>query len=334
MQLEIAMMKQITATGPVCIALVLLVLLFSSRAGSEEPKKVDLSATFRYVEEWGAREGFPDSPSFAFMNIYCRLALGGQVSDAMRKQVIDYLAKCQKADGGFASAPETGEASAAGSNIISTWFALAALDLIDGLSTVDTKRAADFILSQVQKDGGIKPAADSKAANIGITWYGIRSLHLLKALDRIDRNRVIEYLKSHRDDDKGFGVLPGKPSAPQSTSMAVDCLKMLGVLTDDIKPGISRYLDETPYSGLTDPQNQALMTLDNEAYVLQAASDLAHLQQFNTERVKKFVYSLYIPENGGFGPSIGLGSTPPSTFYAIECLVRLGELKDPYAGRN
>ena len=154
------------------------------------------------------------------------------MSDADKNRIIEFLIKCQKPDGGFVTNPDLKE----GSNVIFTYFALAALDLIDAPSTVDREKAVDFVLSLVQKDGGIKATAGDAAANLGTTCYGVRSLYLLKALDRLDKDRTIAYIKSHRDDDKGFGVLAGKPSAPQPTFLAVDSLKLLGGLTDDVKP--------------------------------------------------------------------------------------------------
>lgn len=40
----------------------------------------------------------------------------------------------------------------------------------------------------------------------------------------------------------------------------------------------------------------------------------------NTEKISKFITSLYIKANGGFGPEPGLGTTQPSTFYGLFCL--------------
>ena len=86
-----------------------LAFYVAERAGAEEAKKIDLSAISKYVDDWTARDTFPDSPSFAYMNVYCRLALGGQVSDATKKRIIDYLTGCQKRDGGFVTNPEDKE---------------------------------------------------------------------------------------------------------------------------------------------------------------------------------------------------------------------------------
>jgi prenyltransferase beta subunit len=298
---------------------------------AEEPQKIDLAATVRYVDDWTSRDAFPDSPSFAYQNVYSQLALKGRVDDTAVNRIKEFLKKCQSTDGGFVTSPDMAE----GSSVIITYFAIAALDLVDASSTVDREKAVGFILSLVQKDGGIKGTAKDARANLGTTYYGVRAMHLLKAMDRLDKQRTIAYIESHRDDGKGFGVMAGLPSAPQSTFMAVECLELLGGLTDDtMKPGVIEFIKETPYSGLDEPENPALMTMDNMAYILETASILSAVQQLNTEKIYQFVESLFIPENGGFGPTPGYGTTPPSTFSALVCLVKLGKLKDPYSMRG
>ncbi len=317
---------------PVCLAVFFSVLVYSTAWGKEAAaKKIDLSKTLKYVNVWAARDTFPDSPSFAYMNVYCVLALGHQVDKAARLKITRYLKKCQKPDGGFVADPDLKKGTPESPNVIFTYFALATLDLIHNPSAVDTKKAADYVLSLVQKDGAIR-FNDGGNANLGTTYYGVRCLYLLNALDRIDKKKTIEYINSHRDDKKGFGVLPGRPSAPQSTFMAVESLKLLGGLNEGTKSGVMRYLVQTPYAGFKKAENIALIDLDEQADILETGAILNAVSRFDTDEIHKFIESQYIPENGGFGPSVGLGSTPPATYYAIECLVRLGVLRDPYAG--
>jgi prenyltransferase beta subunit len=327
-------MKPCKTGSLICLAVCFNIVVFSTTgsATAGEAKKIDFSKTWEYVNNWAARDAFPDSPSFAYMNVYCQRALGHQAGDAAKQKIVRYLKKCQKPDGGFVANPDQKGGTEERSNVIFTYFALATLDLIDNHSSTDMKKATDFVISLVQKDGGIGLNANG-SANLGTTYYGVRCLSLLNALDRIDKNRTIKYIISHRDDNKGFGVLPGKPSAPQSTFMAVESLKLLGGLTEDIKTGVMKYLVETPFAWFRKPENLALLELDDQSSVLETAAICQAMSRLNTEKIHEFVASQYIAENGGFGPSAGLGSTPPATYYAIECLVKLGVLKDPYAGR-
>lgn len=311
------------AAGILCHALFLsmLVLTASGEERAKETKRIDLSATLKYVQDWTAREAFPDSPSFAYQNAFSHAALEGRVSDNDKSRILDFLKKCQKPDGGFVTSSNLNEDS----TVIFTYFALTTLDLINASSTIDRERATGFILSLVQKDGGIKGTAKDLRANLGTTFYGIRSLYLLNALDRLDRNGSIAYIKTHRDGSKAFSVLPGGPSAPQSTFMAVDSLNLLGALTDEIKSGTIEFLKETPYASHKDTENSALMSMDDTVYVLETATILSAVSQLDTEGIFHFVESLYVPENGGFGPRPGYGSTPSSTCSAIRCLVMLGK---------
>lgn len=316
---------------PLLAALLTLLCFFASgKVRAEEAKKIDLPATTNYVKNWAARDAFPDSPSFAYQNVFCQLVLGGRVNDADRSRIIEFLKKCQNSDGGFGTAPDLKDSS----NVIFTYFALAALDLLDAPSAVNREKAVGFVLSLASEGGGMKAAAKDRTPNIGATYYSVRALSLLKALDRIDKSKTMSFIKSHRDDGRGFGVLPGKPSAVQPTFMAVYSLKLLGGLTDDIGPGVMEYLKETPYSGLREPENLALVTMDNQVCVLETATILSAMQQLNKEKIHEFVESLYIPENGGFGPGPSLGATPPATYDGLRCLVWLGTLKDPYSTRQ
>ena len=67
--------------------------------------------------------------------------------------------------------------------------------------------------------------------------------------------------------------------------------------------------------------------LKDLSHVIQTLSMLSAVGQMDKKTVYEFVESLYIKENGGFGPQPGYGSTPPSTYYGILCLERLGKLQ-------
>jgi len=324
---DFAAMRELKGIQLFCLVVFLLVFLLApaGRSTADEPTSIDLSATLKYVKDWAKRDSFPDSPALAYQNVYCRLALGQKPSAADRSKIIEFLKKCQKSDGGFATNPHLEN-----SNVIFTYYSLSALDLLDASSDIDRDKATRFVLSLVQEAGGIKGSAGDATANLGTTDYGIRCLYLLKALDRLEKSRTVAYIESYRENSRGFGVIPGKPSAAQATFAAVNALNLLGGLTEDTKEGVVEFLKESPYSGLNEPRNRALLTVEGSACVLQTASLLSAVQQLNSERIYQFLESQFIPTNGGFGPSPGFGATPPSTYYAVVCLVKLGKLKDPY----
>jgi prenyltransferase beta subunit len=291
----------------------------------------DAAKTLRYLDGWARRDRwdrFPESPSFAFYNLYATRALGGAISPELRAQVVDYLRSCQAADGGFTVAPATGDG-----HVVPTLFALRTLALVDALDAIDRTRAVAFLASLAQPDGGYRGRAADADASLGTTFHAVAALDLLGAVDRVDRARTAAYVASHRAADGGFGLLPGKPASPAGTFMAVRSLKLLGALDADTRAGVARHLAGSRYSGrLRKGEFASLPDVEDEANVLATLADVGRLDVVDRAEVERFVTSLYVGENGGFGPQPGLGTTPPSTFHAVACLVALGRLSDPVRG--
>jgi len=113
-----------------------------------------------------------------------------------------------------------------------------------------------------------------------------------------------------------------------ATFMAVRTLTMLEGVDPALKTDVVRYLKQTRYAGRTaKAKYSTLPNIEEMSYVLEALSDLSALKVVDNNNVMAFIESLYIQENGGFGPEPGLGTTPPSTYHAIVCLSMLGKLK-------
>lgn len=302
-------------------------VLTSPKSGRAEARQIDLSATLGFVENWATRDAFPESTSFAYYNTYCQLALGGKLDDEARKKVIETIQSCQQPDGGFSSEPTVKDA-----NSIFTYYALKTLQLLDAIAAVDRDSAIRFVASLAQEDGSIKAKSEDKGASLMTTYYGVGSLAVLDAMDKLDKTRIVAYIEAHQQAN-GFGMKVGKPPAPQSTFAAVQMLDLLGGLTPSIRSGVVDYLKESRYSGLQeDKKYNTLPSIEDMAYVIETASRLSALSQLNTEKMREFVASLFIPENGGFGPSPGLGTTPPSTYFGVVCLTGLGELRRSNTG--
>lgn len=101
----------------------------------------------------------------------------------------------------------------------------------------------------------------------------------------------------------------------------------MGDLTDSTKNDVVDYLKSSRYSGLiSDKKYPVLPELKDMADTIETFIQLSALDQANTSKMFEFVKSLSISENGGFGPQPGLGTTPPSTYYGMVCLVGLGKL--------
>lgn len=333
-------------TSRIALALLFLLLIFSvasAKEGAKEIKKIDLKSTSNFMKSLESRETFPDSVTFAYYYAYSLSAFGEKIPAPAEKKIVDFLKRCQTKNGGFTSEPANG----AEPNLIFTYYAIKTLNFLGTLDAIDKEKATGYVLGLAQKDGGFfaNDTLSGRQTSLQMTFYGVQSLQMLKELKKLDAQKTITFINGYTSKDgKGFSLLRKddvsqratlgsnmkEDAAPESTKMAVKALDTLGGLTDATKTAVVAYLKSTRYSGLIkNKQYPTLPQLSEMADVLDTLSYLKAVNQANTAKIYKFVESLYIAENGGFGPSPGLGTTPPSTFDGIVCLVKLGKLKDP-----
>lgn len=298
----------------------------ATKKTGEPQKTIDLAMTLKFIQGWSSRDKwdkFPESPSFAYYNTYSLKALNAEIGPELRAKIVDALKSCQMKDGGFSAGPGHGTDS----NTIFTYYSLATLDLLNALDSIDRQQAVAYVRSLMQKDGSIKAKAADAGATLATTYYGVASLGLLHALDTVDKKSVIAYINTYREARKGYCLIQGKISMPGATFMAVKSLSLLGGLTPPVRTEVVNYLKRTRYSGLMKNNTyKTLPVIEDMVAVLDTLAELSSLRVIDKRSVHQFVESLYIPENGGFGPEPGLGTTPPSTYHALVCLEKLGEL--------
>jgi len=300
--------------------------IHAKQTTAEPQQKIDLAMTLKFIQGWSTRDKwdkFPESPSFAYYNTYSLKALNAEIGPELRTKIVDALKSCQMKDGGFSAGPGHGTES----NTIFTYYSLATLDLLNALDSIDRQQAIAYVRSLIQKDGSIKAKAADAGATLATTYYGVASLGLLHALDTVDRKIVINYINTYREDRKGYCLIQGKISMPGATFMAVKSLSLLNGLTPAVRTEVVDYLTRTRYSGrMKHNTYSTLPNMQDMVAVIEALAELSSLNVINRHSVYQFVESLYVPENGGFGPEPGLGTTPPSTYYALVCLEKIGEL--------
>ncbi|MGB8930936.1 MAG: prenyltransferase/squalene oxidase repeat-containing protein [Anaeromyxobacteraceae bacterium] len=301
-------------------------------AGRADPAPgVDPARTLSYLEDWAHRDRwdlFPESPSFAFYNVYATQALGGRIPVALRAKVVDYLKRCQGRDGGFAAAADSGA-----SHVVPTLYALRTLALLDALDAIDRNGAAIFLRALARPGGGYAGRPVEPDAALGTTFHALAALDVLGAIDRADADATARYLSSHRTADGGFALRTGMAASPRATFMAVRSLKLLRALDDETSAAVARHLASSRYSGrLREGKFSTLPEVEEEENVLASLADLGRMDLVDRGAVERFVNGLYVAENGGFGPQPGVGTTPPSTYQAIACLVALGRLPEPPRG--
>ena len=321
------MMKRSTRT--VVYACLMLLVTGLAAAGEKANPAIDLDRTRQLIQGWGGRPSFPESVTFADYHAYAMRALGQGLTPEKRQRITGYADRCQRPSGGFAAEPTHAKTA----NVIFTYYALDAVRLSGGLQSFDRQGATRFLRACLQKDGGITAApGDGEKATLATTYYGVQSLALLGAVDQLDRQKTASFIGRYRAKDGGFAMVESGGSSPEATDMAVRALEQLGAVTPELKAEVIAYLKGTRYSGLvTDKKYPGLPEIKAMAATLDALSILGAMQEINADKVYDFVASLYVPQNGGFGPRPGLGTTPPSTYHAVVCLVRLGKLQDPLA---
>ncbi len=317
--------------------IVALLLLFTANFSfamkeAETPAVIDLQVTGQTVHQWRTRPSFPESLTFAYYHVYMAGALKQEISPQVQQKIIEYIISCQQPNGGFAPAPKHTKTA----SVIYSYFALKTLDMLKQKKAINSKAAKNFLLARVQKDGGFAATArEGERANLATSYYGIEALSLLGAIDSLDKTQVVSFVQSYREKGRGFSRIEGSISIPKATYMGIRSFKNLGVLTDSISSEIVAYLKTSRYSGkIKDKKYRLLPNIEAMAYTLDGFAELSAMPQVDEDKVHEFIRSLYIPDNGGFGPKPGLGTTPPSTYYAILSLVRLGGLPDPMAHKK
>ena len=317
---------------------VVFALLFSvsfqvnSDAPPNAPSGVELGKTLELYKGWSRRKAFPDSVNFAYYTAYSYQTLGANIDPDTRSRLVKFVVASQQKDGGFISNPTYGTRS----NVVYTYHALEALTLLGALDAIDRDRTTAFVSSLVQDDGRIKPAVGEDArATLGSTYYGVASLQLLGKLDVLDNSKTTAFVLNHRTSAGGFGKKPKGAASPQATYMAVRTLTLVNGLNEGIKTETIQYLEGAiDLMGTKGAHYRNYSTMQAVSYMVAALSELDALDEVDTDRIKHFVTSRYVPENGGFGPSPGLGTTPPSTYQAVFCLAKLGTLVPHGSGKG
>lgn len=291
--------------------------------------KIDFKLTADYVKGWENRDRFPENVPFGYYYAYSLKALGEEITPAARMKIVKFIRSCQMQRGGFTTESTSSKAG----NIIFTYYALKTLALLDAVDSVDAGKAERFILGLAQADGGFKGSyKKGERTSLAMTFYGVESLRILGGLDRLNQKKVAQFVNGHKAIEKGYSLNPKGLSSTQGSLMAVQILTSLNNLSEASKTGVVDYLKSTRYAGLVETGEYATVPfLKGMTEVIQTLSLLSALDQGNRAKMQWFVESLYITENGGFGPRAGMGTTPNSTFNAVLSLVKLGVLKDPDA---
>lgn len=300
----------------------------ASRPVKKALKPFDFEKTRRLIADWAVRKRFPDELTIAYYYTYSKMVLDGRVPEAVEKRIVRFVRACKRPDGGFASDPRY----AAFSTVKDTYYAYRVLRLLKRLDAVNWSDTAAFLRSRMTPDGGFTNRAGDKGSTLVSTSWAVQVLAGLHALPKEKRSIMVGYIEGFRGRDGGFSMLKGRPSSPRATWLAVRALAALHALDPKTRQGVVAYLKTTRYSGLIKGKKYRTRPYVEELYhLLDAMALCGAVDQVGREEILHFLYRLYIPINGGFGPTPGLGTTPPSTFFALKSLALLELLPDPEA---
>jgi prenyltransferase beta subunit len=286
----------------------------------------DWGKTQNLIEDWSKRPNFPDSISFAYYYVYSKRALNLNIEENERKKLLNFIKRCQTKDGGFVSEPKFDKDS----SIISSFYAIKTLDILKETKLVNKESLTAFLRSMFTKDGGMRLSSNTKEASLAGTALGVVLLGRLITLSNQEKISAKAYILKYKAPDGGFGLFNNNVSSIRATAMATAALKSMKAIKDIDKEDIAGFLKKSRYSGLvTGEKFKTLPSMEEMAQFLATARLLGPVDKKITDskKISEFIRSLYITENGGFGPEPGLGTTPPSTFYGLFSLVQLGQLR-------
>ena len=160
-----------------------MLIMLSSPGFSNETvsprSSLDLNKTIQYVKGWGNRPSFPDSVTLAHSYTYSVLALEKHILPEQKKDMVEFIKKCQKENGGFVSEPLYSKKT----NVIFTYYALKTLFLLDAIQEINQKKATAFLSELIRPSGGIVAQnIQGDQPTLATTYYGLESLRLLNQL--------------------------------------------------------------------------------------------------------------------------------------------------------
>lgn len=286
----------------------------------------DWTKTKNFIDTWPKRSNFPDSISLAYYFVYSKRALNLNITEDERKKLLDFIKSCQTKDGGFVSEPKFDKDS----SIISSFYAIKTLDILKEPKGADRGKLVSFLHSMSIKDGGMRLSSSTKEASLAGTALGVVLLDRLINLSTQEKISAKAYILKYKTPDGGFGLFNNKSPSIVATAMAIAALESMETIKDTDKEQMADFLKQSRYSGLaTGMKFKTLPSIEEMAQFLATVRLIGPVNKKITDpqKISEFVKSLYIRENGGFGPEPGLGTTPPSTYYGIFCLVELGKLR-------
>lgn len=246
-------------------------------------------------------------------------------------KVVDFLAACQDASGGFADYPRSTKV-----NVINTWAVLEALKILNALNLVNATAAIEYLSqcqnldpTDVNNYGGFRETPSSTRSQMIFTYYALKSLQTLSSLNSANLIAVVEWISKCKRSGGSFYndlVTLDEKQLTLGTGYAVLSLKILGRedLIDSLtgKWLLDRQLSIGGFSGGIGDEFPQI----SETYIaITALKTLGKTTDINMTALEKYLLSCWNPDGGFYSNSVLEGSLW-QTYNAIKILSVLNEL--------
>lgn len=313
-------MRSMTRITLVILSLFAAFSIVVSARAEAVGKEFDFAKTGAFMREMETRPDFPVSIVLANDYVYSLIALGDGIDPSRKSATVSYIKSAQQNNGGFGS--ERGDKNA---SLLYTDLALETLGYLKSTGDINTGMVKSFVVSLKNPDGGFGFSRKSRGSSLATTFYAVRILKALGGLNLVDKEKTVLYIKGFERTGGGFGYVPGAGVADaKNTFMSAFVLKSLGKLDATTMKNAVKFLETTPY---LNNSRGARPDLDGQLFSILALKELNAGAKINRKLAMAFLEKIYVPQNGGFGPLEGYGSTPDSTTTAIRILAETGKLK-------
>jgi geranylgeranyl transferase type-2 subunit beta len=246
------------------------------------------------------------------------MALLGRLGDMKKADIVEWVLKCQHANGGF------GGSARHDPHLLYTLSAVQILALFDELRRIDADKVAAFVAALQREDGSFSGDQWGEI-DTRFSYCALNCLALLGKLGAVNVRKATEFVARCRNFDGGFGTVPGAESHSGQVFCCVGALAIGGALEHADADVLGWWLAERqlPCGGLNG-RPEKLEDVCYSWWVLSSLSMLGRLSWIDRVKLGEFILSAQDPHDGGIADRPGNVADAFHTFFGIAGLSLLG----------
>ncbi|KAJ1998776.1 Rab geranylgeranyltransferase, partial [Coemansia thaxteri] len=222
-------------------------------------------------------------------------------SDALRKDdIIDYVLRCQNADGGF------GGHVGHDSHLLYTMSAIQLLVMYDALNRVNAGKVIGYVKSLQDETTGEVSGDVWGEKDTRFAYISLAIMSFFDAVDQLNVDGVVEYVRKAMNYDGGFGSGPGGESHAAQVFTCLAALAIAGRLDIVDRERLSGWLAERQQkSGGLNGRPQKLEDVCYSWWVLSSLNILARVHWVDCQKLCDYILSAQDVDNGGIADRPG-----------------------------